>query len=133
MKLLLAALLYFFIVFGVGFVVGPIRVIWLEPRLGKPVAVLCELPLLLAAMILAARWVPRRVRLDANLRSLASMGILALAFQQIADFVVGIGLRGITPSEQFASFPTPAGLVYAAALLAFAAMPALANHGPSSG
>ncbi|HEV2550646.1 MAG TPA: hypothetical protein VGU20_25255 [Stellaceae bacterium] len=40
MKLLSAALLYFVIVFGVGFVFGPIRVIWLESRLGKPVAVI---------------------------------------------------------------------------------------------
>ena len=34
-----AAVLYFAIVFGVGFGLGPIRVLWLEPALGKALAV----------------------------------------------------------------------------------------------
>jgi hypothetical protein len=56
------------------------------------------------------------------------MGIAALVLQQIADFIVAIGIRGIGPAEQLAHFLTPAGLVYLTLLLAFAAMPALANR-----
>ena len=45
-----AVALYFAIVFGVGFLLGPIRVFLLEPRLGATLAVLLEAPLLLIAM-----------------------------------------------------------------------------------
>jgi hypothetical protein len=128
MRLATAAALYFALVFGFGFLLGPLRVFWLEPWLGRTAAVLCETPFILVAMILAARWVPGKVGLRADLGSLAAMGVGALVLQQIADFAVGIMLRGMTPSEQLANFTTPAGIIHAAALLAFAAMPALVNR-----
>lgn len=43
MRTVLAAVLYFLIVFGVGFLLGPIRVWWLEPRFGNAAAVLLNL------------------------------------------------------------------------------------------
>ena len=128
MRILISATLYFAIVFGIGLLLGPIRVVWLEPWLGKVTAVLCELPFLLGAMILSARSIPKRIGLNKNLGSLAAMGIGALVLQQIADFAVGIGLRGLVPSEQLAFLVTPAGLIYVASLVAFAAMPALVNR-----
>jgi len=128
MMVLKAAATYFAIVFGVGFLLGPMRVLWLEPRLGKTLAVLCETPFLLSAMIVAARWLAKRLGLIGDRRSLAVMGIVALLFQQLADFALGIALRGITPAEQLAAFATPAGFVYAAALIAFAVMPLLVNR-----
>jgi hypothetical protein len=36
---------------GVGFLLGPIRVLWLEPRVGLVIAAACEAPFLLAAMV----------------------------------------------------------------------------------
>lgn len=127
MRILLAALLYFAIVFGVGLLLGPLRVLWLEPWLGRTIAVLCEAPVLLLVMGLAARRVPRRLGTATDPGSLAAIGIGALIMQQIADFAVGIGLRGITPAAQLAYLLTPPGLVYCAALVAFAAMPVLLN------
>ena len=62
-----------------------------------------------------------------DLLSPAAMGIGALLLQQLADFAVGIGLRGIAAAEQFAYLWTPAGRIYVAALVAFAAMPALVH------
>jgi hypothetical protein len=59
--------------------------------------------------------------------SLAAMGLGALLLQQLADFAVGIGLRGMTAAEQFAYLRTPAGLIYLAALVTFAAMPVLVH------
>lgn len=127
MQIVAAAALYFAIVFGVGFLLGPIRVLWLEPWVGRTVATLCEAPILLIAMILAAAWVTKWVRLSTNLTSLVLMGVGALALQQFADFVVGISLRGIAPAQQLAYFLTPAGLIYAALLILFAAMPVMAT------
>ena len=127
MQIVAAAVLYFLIVFGVGFLLGPIRVFWLEPRLGETLAVLCEAPFLLIAIVLAARWLATRLRLKADIRSLAGMGLAALFLQQLADFAVGSFLRGLTPAQQIAHLARPAGLVYVLLLIMFAAMPILAN------
>lgn len=123
-----AALLYFAIVFGVGVVLGTIRVPWLEPRLGPTLAVLLEVPILLAAMIAAARWVPRKLGLETAIAGMASMGISALALVLAADFTLGLWLRGLTPTEQLRYLGTPAGLLYSISLVLFGAMPALVNR-----
>ena len=115
MRVTLAMLFYFGLVFGTGFLLGPIRVLWLEPRFGPIIATACEAPFLLIAMLIAARRVPRVV------------GIGSLALLQIADFTVGFWLRGITPTEQFAQLLTGQGNVYAALLALFAIMPWAAN------
>lgn len=53
MKIVFTASLYFLAVFAVGFVLGPIRVLLLEPRFGPVIAVLCEAPFLIAAFVVA--------------------------------------------------------------------------------
>jgi hypothetical protein len=128
MRIASAAALYFAIVFGVGFLLGPLRVFWLEPKLGATLAVLLETPLLLLAMLLAARWVPRRLGLDTGFRPMAGMGLAALALVLLADFSVGLWLRGLAPAEQLGYLATAAGLIYVAALALFAAMPVLVNR-----
>ncbi len=127
MRIAIAALVYFAVVFGAGFVLGTVRVLWVEPRLGATLAVLCEAPFLLAAMVVAARWVPRKMRLGNDPGSLALMGIGALVLQQVADIALGMALRGITPAQQMANFATPAGAVYLVMLVIFAALPAVLN------
>jgi hypothetical protein len=127
MQVLTSACLYFLIVFGVGFLLGPIRALWLEPSVGKTAAVAVEAPLLLAAMIFAARQVPRWTGLGTTVGSLVAMGVGALVLRQIADLAVAIGLRGMTASEQIASLAAPAGLIYAALVVLFAAMPVLVH------
>ena len=37
MRVIAAAAFYFLIIFGIGFLLGPLRVFWLEPRLGETV------------------------------------------------------------------------------------------------
>ena len=127
MRIALAAILYFLALFGAGFVLGPIRVLLLEPRWGAFVAVLCEAPLLLVAMFFAARSVPRLAGLKPEPAALVVLGIVALALQQAADLIVGVELRGLAIAEQFARFLTPEGLVYGVLLVVFASMPLLAN------
>ena len=53
----------FLIVFGIGFLLGPVRVFWLGPRLGETMATLCEAPFLLIAIVIVARWLPRTLNL----------------------------------------------------------------------
>jgi len=120
-----AALLYFAAVYSAGFMLGTIRVILLEPRLGRTAAVICEAPFILTVMVFAARWTSSAVPLEAGRRGLLLMGLVALLLQQLADFALGTALRGITPAGQIAYFATRAGMVYATLLVAFLLMPAL--------
>lgn len=128
-RVLRAAAFYFAIVFAVGLVLGPPRVLWLEPWLGATLAVLCEAPFLVAAMWFGARLAPRFAGVRGGWLSFLGVGAIALAFQQIADLAVGFGLRGMTLAEQWALFSTPPGLIYAASLLLFALMPLIRRRG----
>jgi hypothetical protein len=122
MRILWAAFLYFAIVFGTGFVVGPVRVLVLEPRLGALAAVLIEAPILVAAMIIGAKLVLRRVGV-VRPGELIAVGIVALLLQQVADVALGIVLRGMTIGDPWSHFLTTPGLAYVALLTAFALMP----------
>ena len=108
---------------------GTIRVVLLEPRLGLLGAVLCEAPFLLAAIVIASRIAPRALTAVPSRGALLSIGFVALALQQVADFVVGLTLRGLAPSEQVGRLATAEGTVYAILLVLFAIMPLLTNRG----
>jgi hypothetical protein len=114
-------------VFGVGLVLGPVRVLWIEPRLGAPLAVVVEAPFLLIAMVVAAVLAPRWAGVTGDWRSYLAIGAIALLLQQIADLAVGLGLRGMTLTGLFTYFATPAGWVYGAALICFAFMPLMVH------
>lgn len=118
-----AAVIYFVLVFAVGMLLGPARVLWLEPWLGKALAVLLEAPLLIGAMWFAARAAPAWTHVEGGWISFLSIGVTALAVQQVADLAVGFGFRGMTLADQLAYFATPAGMIYAVTLIVFALMP----------
>lgn len=128
MKLASAAAIYFLATFSAGFLLGSIRVVLLEPRIGAVAATLCEAPLLLIAMVVAARWTPRLVGLTTSLARMLAVGMSALALQQAADLLVGMLLRGLSAQQQFARLATPEGAIYAALLAIFALMPAIVNR-----
>ena len=118
-----AALIYFGIVFGVGFILGPIRVLWLVPQVGTRVAELIESPILLVAIVLASRWVSRRYcHADDNWRRLA-VGSMAAGFVLSADLIVGVVLRGMSPVEVFTGRDAVSDAVYYGLLGLFAVMP----------
>jgi hypothetical protein len=127
MRIALAAILYVAIVFAAGFVLGAVRVLVLEPRVGETIATLCEAPFLLTVMVLAARWLPARLGVTPAIGPLAAMGIGALVLQQLTDVALGGLLRGMTLREQLAHLTTPAGFIYLTLVAAFPAMPVLAN------
>ena len=106
MKILGAAILYFIIVFGVGFMLGSIRVFLLEPRIGNLAAVLCEAPFLLVAILVGSRVAPQVARLEPRKNALLAVGLVALVMQQIADLAVGLALRGLSLAEVVARFAT---------------------------
>src|SRR5690349_13956966 len=61
MRVLKAGVVYFLLVFAAGFVFGSARQFWAVPRFGVRISELCEMPLMLLVVILAARWTIRRL------------------------------------------------------------------------
>lgn len=120
------AVIYFALVFAAGLVLGPIRVLWLEPVIGQTLAVACEAPLLLLAIGFAARLAPRWTALRGGWASHLGVGLIALLLQQVADLAVGFGLRGMTLQTQLDNFTTPPGWIYGFMLLVFALAPFIA-------
>jgi hypothetical protein len=113
---------YFSLVFGVGFMLGTVRVLAVEPRFGERWAELAEAPLMLAAIILSARFVVRRFPAAHRASYLVSGGV-ALLLLVVVEFSVVLGIRGLSLSDYFAERDALAGSVYALMLLIFAAMP----------
>ena len=123
MKTLKAAVLYFAIVFGAGFVLGPLRILWVAPRLGTRTAELIEAPIMLAISIVAAQWIVRRLAVPARTSSRAGMGIVALALMLTAEFSLMLWLRGISIHEYIATRDPVSGTVYYLSLGIFAILP----------
>jgi hypothetical protein len=112
MQMLKAGALYFAVVFGAGFALGTVRVLWVVPRVGTRTAELMEAPVMLAVAALAARWIVRRLEVPSMWAGRLGMGCIALAFLLIAEFALVLGLRGLSIHEYFATLDPVAGTVY---------------------
>ena len=128
-----AGALYFAIVFGAGFVFGIVRQLVLIPRLGVMWAELAEMPLMLAVIVWAARWVVGRPGAPAGVGARAGIGLIALALLVCAELGLVLQLRGMSLAEYVAQREPVSGVVYLAMLAVFAAMPWLAGLGQAAG
>lgn len=117
------AFLYFAAVFGIGFLLGAIRVPLLVPRLGERWAELLEMPLMLIAIHWAAGLVLRRHRGVRRGPALLRIGALALLLLLLAELLLAVALSGRSLGSYLASRDPVSGTVYLAMLLVFAAMP----------
>jgi len=120
-----AAVLYFALVFGAGVVLGPIRVLWVVPRVGTRAAELMEMPIMLAVIVVAARWVVRRLAVPPARADRLAMGAAALALVLLMDFTVVLRLRGMSIEDYFAARDPVSGTAYYLLLVLLAAMPSL--------
>lgn len=118
-----AAALYFAWVFGVGFVLGAVRVPWLVPRLGVRWAELLEMPVMAAVIVWAAGRCVRRLGPHAGALLPLAAGGLALALLVAAELAFAWALSGLSPVAYVAGRDPVSGSVYAAMLVLFALMP----------
>jgi hypothetical protein len=123
MRILKAGVVYFAIVFSAGFLLGPIRILWIVPRLGARMAELMETPIMLAVIIVSAHWVVRRLDVPSRLFARLGMGCIALALLLIAEFTLVLWLRDLTIAEYLATRDPVSGTVYYISLAMFTLMP----------
>ncbi|MBV6432977.1 MAG: hypothetical protein IANPNBLG_03133 [Bryobacteraceae bacterium] len=123
-----AAAFYFILVFAAGFALAPVRILVMVPRAGERWAELMEMPLMLGAILLAARYTVRRFRLPTAGYTRLAVGLLALVFMLLAEFAVVLRIRGLDLAEYAASRDPVSGGVYLLMLGVFALMPVLAGR-----
>jgi len=116
-----AGLLYFAAIFALGFVLGALRTLYLAPAIGPTAAVLCELPVMLAASWFAAKALVRRFGVRSESAALA-MGGLAFALLMGAECALAVALGG-TPRGWLGSLGTVPGAIGLAGQVAFALAP----------
>jgi hypothetical protein len=123
-----AAATYFALVFATGFALGAFRVPFLVPRIGERAAELLEIPIMLIAIVIAARFVVRRFALPPSAAARIGVGALALAMLVAAEIALAVALQDRSLGEYVASRDPVSGSVYLASLVLFAAMPAIVGR-----
>jgi hypothetical protein len=125
MQTLKAGGLYFAIVFGAGFALGTIRILWVVPHFGTRIAELMETPVMFVVTIVAARCIVRRLSLLPRASIRLGMGSVALGLMLVTEFTFVLWLRGLSISEYLANRDPVSGTVYYVMLAVFAIMPLL--------
>jgi hypothetical protein len=120
-RILRGSTAYFAIVFGTGFILGPIRILWAVPRFGERNAELMEMPIMLLVIVFSALAVKRLC--DGRPGIALMIGAVALALLVTAELSAVLRLRGLTFSEYLASRDAVSGTAYLAMLVVFALMP----------
>lgn len=119
-----AGLWYFAVVFGAGFLMGPLREFLLRPYFGSTGAVLAESPVLLLAMVLGAWWIVRRYDLNRTLPARLTMGGVGLTFVLVGDVLVGFYLRGWPPGRIVRYYGSPSGIITLVLFVIYFGVPA---------
>lgn len=117
------AIAYFATVFAFAFAMGVARTLVVAPRLGDTVAVLLEVPILLAASWVVVHRLLRDRHLALPQR--IAVGTIAFVLTMASEAVLSALMRGQNIGEWAATVATPLGLVGLAGQLGFAAIPAL--------
>ena len=122
---------YFALVFAAGFVLGTIRTLCVVPRLGVRTAELAEAPIMFGISILAARWVVQHVLVSPLRSRRLAVGGIALGLMLVAEFTLGLWIRGMTIREYFAAREPVSGTAYFMTLGAFAVIPIFVGQRPA--
>jgi len=118
-------LVYFGLVFGVGFSLGTLRILLFVPMVGERLAEIGETPLMLLAVYFVARWIVRRFRIPPRRWCRIQVGFTGLVLLLLAEWGVVMFVRNESIGEYIAGRDPVAGAVYLVSLALFALMPAL--------
>ena len=118
-----AGSVYFLLLYVIGFLLGATRELLLAPRFGVAVASAVEAVPMFAAIIHFAPLIARRFGVAPKSGGRIVMGLFGLTLLIGAEIAMTRAMRGLSPEQWLAHFASFEGVIYAALLLAFAAMP----------
>jgi membrane associated rhomboid family serine protease len=118
-----AGTVYFLLLYVIGFLLGATRELLLAPRFGVVVASALEALPMLAAIFHFAPLIARRFGIPPKSGGRMLMGFSGLTLLIGAEIAMTRAMRGLSPQEWLAHFASVEGVIYAALLAAFAAMP----------
>jgi len=118
-----AAFAYFACVFAVGFVLGPIRELWLIPRVGRVPALLIEGTLMVGVSVFFARVALRHFAVPKGTATRITVGAVAFGLLQAAEMLLAFWVRHQNPTQYLAAFGSAPGAIGLLAQLAFGAVP----------
>ena len=130
MPILKAGAIYFLILFALGWILGPIRVLWATPRLGPMISMLLEAVVMLMAMIIAAKWAIRRFDVISTRGATIAIGVIALGLLLSAELAGILWIRKLSVRDYLATFLSPSGVVALLMFLLFGAMLTLVSRFP---
>jgi hypothetical protein len=125
MRAAAAGLVYAVLVFGVGFVLGTIRVLILVPRMPATLAVLVETPAILAVSWWLSSWCSARFGLERSTSARLTMGIAAFTVLMLEELTLSVVLFARPVGAYLSSLVTVPGAIGLAAQVAFAFFPLL--------
>jgi len=123
MRLIKPALVYFILIFATGFALAMIRIPFPVPRFGERWAELIELPFMVLASFLVARWLVQRFGLVTVMQCIGT-GLPALLMMVSAELAVTL-FQGQDLGDYLAGRDPVSGMAYLVSLLLFTAMPLL--------
>lgn len=118
-----AGMIYFAVAFAAGFALGTIRVLAIVPQVGETIAVLMELPVMLALSWLVCAWLLRRLAVPARPRERIAMGGSAFLLLMAGELGVSVFALGRTVVQHLQTFQTASALLGLAAQIIFATLP----------
>ena len=121
MNIIKPALIYFFIVFGAGFILGSIRVLLVVPEIGTRWAELLETPVMGTVIYFAAGYLNKRFPLDPGSR--LRVGLVALSYSVAAELTVAVFLQDRSIGDALFNRDPVSGTAFYALLGLFAIMP----------
>lgn len=110
-RALIAATVYFVILFALGFALGTVRVLFVAPWTGVLGATLIEVPLMLIAAFFTCRWAIGRWQVPPTLSAHGAMALLFVVLLALFETLVGLALFGRTLAEPWSGLATSAGLI----------------------
>jgi hypothetical protein len=127
----MAGLAYFGLVFLLGTILGTLRILLVEPRLGAAGSVLLELPFMLAASWFVCGILVRRFAVPPGPGDRLVMGAVAFLLLMAAELALSLYAVGGTVEGHFAAYRQPAQLLGLMGQLAFASFPLLRSRAGS--
>jgi hypothetical protein len=110
-RALLAATVYFLMLFSLGFALGTVRTLIVAPQLGVLMATATEVPVMLVAAYFICRWVLSRWQVPSEPTTRWAMVLWFLVLLFLFESILGFSLFGRTMAEQWESLKGTAGLL----------------------